>query len=172
MRYIRPCMRNKKVLFTIVYIVLLVLLYGAIFSLSAQDGETSGSLSMKVSGKCTEILEDLSGEEWDSQKETEMAEGLEKPLRKMAHFTEYAYMGVLVYLLWAQWLSKRKSLYVISAAWVFVSAVLDEFHQSFVPGRFAGFSDVCIDMFGGIVGVVFVLFVQKALHRKRDQLPV
>lgn len=168
MKYIRHFMRNKKVIFSVVYSILISLLYVVIFVLSAQDGDTSGGLSMKISGKCTEILESLSGEEWDNQKETEVAQGIELPLRKMAHFTEYACMGVLIYLLLRLWISKRKVLYVIPIVWVFISAALDEFHQSFVPGRYAGFSDVCVDTLGGIAGLLFIIWSSKIFQRKHS----
>lgn len=161
-------MRNKKVLLTVVYSVLIILLYVAIFALSAQDGDASGDLSMKLSGKCAEILENLSGEEWDSQKEAEVAQVIQLPLRKMAHFTEYACMGALIYLLLSLWISKRKALYVIPIVWVFISATLDEFHQSFVPGRYAGVSDVCVDTLGGIAGVTFILWFLKIFQRKHS----
>lgn len=122
---------------------------------------------MKLSGKCTEVLGNMSGGVWDSAKMKEVAEKLERPLRKMAHFTEYACMGVLVWLLWSLWLPERRLLYVIPIAWVFVSAVLDEFHQSFVPGRYAGFGDVCVDTLGGVAGLALFLFLQKYFCRRR-----
>ena len=160
-------MMTRKVFLTILYSMLLVLLYIVIFTLSGQDGETSGDLSMRLSGKCTEVLGNISGGGWNSDKMAEVAERLERPLRKMAHFAEYACMGVLVWLLWSLWLPERKILYVIPVAWVFVSAVLDEFHQSFVPGRYAGPGDVCVDTLGGAAGLVIILFMQRCFFRKR-----
>jgi VanZ family protein len=41
---------------------------------------------------------------------------------------------------------------------VFLYACSDEYHQSFVPGRTALFSDVCIDTAGGTIGL-FILFI-------------
>lgn len=167
LRYIRLLMMTRKLFLTAVYSVLLVMLYIAIFTLSGQDGETSGDLSMKLSGKCTEVLGNMSGGGWNSAKMAEMAKKLEHPLRKMAHFTEYALMSVLVWLLWSLWLPERKTLHVIPVLWVFGSAILDEFHQSFVPGRHAGFDDVCVDTLGGIAGLVFILLLHKCFCRER-----
>lgn len=156
---------NKRILLTIVYIVLLALLYAAIFALSAQDGGTSGELSMRFSGKCTELLGSLSGKNWTDAIVGELAANFEHPLRKTAHFTEYACMGALVYLLCCLWVQKRKLLYGIPVAWVFVSAGLDEFHQYFVPGRYASFLDVCLDTLGGAAGLLLALLLQKLFRQ-------
>ena len=171
-RYIRRFMSNKKVILTVVYTVLLILLYVVIFTLSAQDGDTSGELSMKLSEKCSGLLGNFSGKGRSDALERELAAIMERPLRKTAHFTEYACMGALVYLLGSLWMKKRRLLYVIPPVWVFVSAVLDEFHQSFVPGRYAGFSDVCVDLLGGVAGLIFLLLLQKFFGKKNTHLRV
>lgn len=165
-------MRNKKAILTAVYIVLLILLYVVIFTLSAQDGDASGKLSMKFSEKWSGLLGNFSGKNRSDTMDRELAVIMERPLRKAAHFTEYACMGALVYLLWSLWMKKRRLLYVIPPVWVFVSAVLDEFHQSFVPGRYAGFSDVCVDLLGGIAGLVFILLLQKLFRKKNAHFRV
>ncbi len=153
--------RNKKIAVTALYMFLLLCLYAAIFTFSDQDGEESGSLSRQLSGKCTEVLEDISGEEWDSVKEERVAAEIEDPLRKLAHFTEYAGVGLLVCLICRLWLDKRQLCSRIPVVWVLFSAILDEWHQSFVPGRNADFADVCLDTLGGAVGVLFALGIIK-----------
>jgi VanZ family protein len=52
---------------------------------------------------------------------------------------------------------------------VFSSAygVTDEFHQSFVPHRFAGAPDWVADTLGALGGVVAVLFVVRLIARRR-----
>ncbi len=156
---------DKKIFLTIVYIGLLALLHAAIFALSAQDGDASGELSMRISGKCTELFGSLSGKNRTEMIVGELAENFERPLRKTAHFTEYACMGALVYLLIGLWAQGRRLPGGISAAWVFVSAGLDEFHQYFVPGRYASFFDVCLDTLGGVAGMIFVLLLQRLFCR-------
>lgn len=93
--------------------------------------------------------------------------------RKLAHFTEYA---VLALLLWRairntrghtlptmaqakqrlpkrighwQWEEAGIALFI-----VFFYAAADEFHQIFVPNRTPMFSDVCIDTCGGAVALI------------------
>jgi VanZ family protein len=79
-------------------------------------------------------------------------------LRKCCHLTEYAILGLLVFRalshsktsLWAwSWPRVGGALLI-----VFLYAATDEFHQSFVPGRTALFSDVCIDTGGAAIGLL------------------
>lgn len=65
-------------------------------------------------------------------------------LKKSAHILEYA---VLFYLL-SRALRGRKNAFWISLVFGLVYAVLDEFHQSFVPGRSSRVYDVGFDLAG------------------------
>lgn len=77
---------------------------------------------------------------------------------KGAHFGVYAGLGFLLYLGFSQVYSgRRKSL----AAAVFLVSILgglDEVHQMFVPGRFAGLDDVAADVLGGLFGALLAYF--------------
>lgn len=153
--------------------MLLVLLYLIIFGFSAQNAEESGSLSQKISEKCVELLNSLSGRHWTQDFCSSLAEYFEHPVRKLAHFSEYACMGILVYVLWIQWMKRGARLYLLTAGWVFVSAALDEFHQLFVPGRYGSVADVLLDTCGGVFGMLFCILAVKAgraLSRKRKAL--
>ena len=48
-----------------------------------------------------------------------------------------------------------------------VRAVLDEVHQSFVPGRSCEFRDVCIDFAGVLLGAAFLLLIFSCIQRKK-----
>lgn len=140
---------------------LLILLYMIIFGFSAQDAEESGSLSYLISEKCIEWINALSGRHWTEVFQVKLANYFEHPIRKLAHFSEYAVMGILVYMMWRPWKPSDKRLYRLIVLWVFLSAAGDEFHQYFVPGRYASFADVCLDTSGGIFGIVLCVWVQK-----------
>lgn len=75
-------------------------------------------------------------------------------VRKGAHMTEYAMLGVL--LLYALSAGRGDPRRWISSAWVLsvAYAATDEFHQLFVPGRNASFVDVCIDATGAALGLL------------------
>ena len=124
--------------------ILLVLLYRLIFVFSGQDGEESGSLSAMISEKCAELLNAISGKHWTQNVLDSMAAYFEHPIRKLAHFSEYACMGVLLYGVWRPWKERGRKLYLLIVCWVFVSAGADEFHQLFIPGRYGCFADVVL----------------------------
>jgi VanZ family protein len=76
-------------------------------------------------------------------------------IRKCAHFTEYFILSLLIlrgiragqkgtHLRWA----------LVTILLILGYAALDEFHQSFVPGRTAAVTDVMIDTFGGAMAQV------------------
>ena len=158
--------------------IFLILLYVLIFSFSEQDGETSGGLSRMISEKCVELLNALSGKDWSELFMESLAEYFENPIRKLAHFCEYAVMGLLLFGVWYPWvglmvsdkeekLQKRKGririplLVKIIVPWVFVSAACDEIHQLFVPGRCGNIWDVLLDTAGGSFGLLCCMILTK-----------
>lgn len=157
--------RGKQIAITVTAAVLLLALYMLIFGFSAQDGEQSGSLSQLISEKCVELMNALSGRHWSQVFMQSLAEYFEHPIRKLAHFSEYACMGILVYVIGSQWLERGKGLYLLTVLWVFVSAAADEFHQYFVPGRYASFADVCLDTCGGAFGMLFCLLILRIMRK-------
>lgn len=152
---------NSKQAVTIVAAVMLFLLYVMIFSFSAQDAEQSGGLSHRISETCVEVVEDVAGKNWTDVVKKQLIDSFEHPIRKMAHFTEYCWMGILVYVMWRPWLERGRRLYWLIPVWVFLSAAGDEFHQLFVPGRHAGIEDVLLDTCGGLFGMILCICAEK-----------
>ena len=78
--------------------------------------------------------------------------------RKAAHFTEYAILGFLAARAFRT--SPRPAIrdrwFLISATIVVVYALMDEYHQSFVPTRTASIFDSLIDMAGGLTALIFI----------------
>ena len=84
-------------------------------------------------------------------------------VRKTAHFTEYAILGLLFYLnLWHH-SSKKQSpkLFALAILFSALYACTDEFHQLFVPGRTGQPFDVLVDTLGATFGCLVVIAVQK-----------
>lgn len=149
--------KKKKILITVPATVMLLILYLFIFCFSAQDAEQSGSISKMIAEKCVEFFNSLTGGHWSRDFMESLTTYFEHPVRKLAHFAEYACMGVLLYIIWSQWLSVRKRLCLLILLWVFLSAALDELHQWFVPGRYASLADVLLDTCGGAAGMLLVI---------------
>ncbi len=158
---------KKKRIITASAAVLLLALYMLIFGFSAQDGEQSGSLSRMISEKCAALFQSLSGAHWTEDFLRNLAEYFEHPIRKLAHFTEYACMGILLYVLWSQWIDRGRKLYPLIVLWVFCSAALDEIHQLFVPGRWGSFTDVLLDTCGGAFGMLLCAGIAGIRRRHR-----
>ena len=78
--------------------------------------------------------------------------------RKIAHFTEYAILGFLAARAFRT--SSRPAIrdhwFLISAALIIIYALVDEYHQSFVPTRTASVFDSFIDMSGGLSALLLV----------------
>lgn len=74
---------------------------------------------------------------------------------KVLHCLAYAVLGcTFLFALPPQWRQQRP----VPASWATVVFCLlygisDEFHQSFIPGRFAGIDDVAADFAGGVLAV-------------------
>lgn len=160
-------MKTGKIIYTVFAGILLLLLYYIIFCFSAQDGETSGGISLKVSGMGVSFWNDLMNRGWDKEMLSQLALYLEHPIRKLAHFTEYGLMGFLQYSILYCNVQKRKIVLTVTLIWVTVSAASDEIHQLFVPGRWGSLSDVILDICGGIFGILMCILVIKIIKNIR-----
>ena len=87
-------------------------------------------------------------------------------VRKLAHFVEYAILGLLAAraLRNSPNFGVRDRWFLISAALVIAYALVDEYHQSFVPSRTGSISDSFVDMAGGLSA----LLVCRRLLRKES----
>ena len=94
--------------------------------------------------------------------EEQMVKDLSLPVRKVAHFTEYFILGILLLLTFNSYGIKNWYIPIIICV---LYALSDEVHQYFVPGRACRILDVLIDSTGGTVGVLFSRIVKKTLHK-------
>lgn len=77
-------------------------------------------------------------------------------VRTMAHFSEFALLGALAGWCCLAYTGKKKWL-ILPLCGVALVAVLDELLQTTIEGRGAQFSDVLVDVSGGVLGVVFAV---------------
>jgi VanZ family protein len=74
---------------------------------------------------------------------------------KLVHAAVYAVLGALVFVaVPRRWSQKTSVLVFLSGGMATVYGFTDEFHQMFVPGRFADLRDVLADAVGGFVGAL------------------
>lgn len=151
--------------------ILITLLAGWICMLhffSAQPAEESGSLS---EGFCYRIAQ-ITVADFDTFSPAEQAEivgKFQKPVRKTAHFCEYALGGLLVMLLLNTFSLSSRVRWAFGAGFGLLNAALDELHQGFVAGRSPEVGDVLLDVCGVLCGmaVVWAIFWWRKKHTLR-----
>ena len=84
---------------------------------------------------------------------------LEFIIRKLAHFTEYFVLGILV--INACKYNSVKDIIKLSILICLLYACSDEIHQLFIKGREGKIFDVCIDTLGSLTGI----FTYKVLRK-------
>ena len=163
-----------------------------IFSFSASQGEDSQGLSTRLIVWALESF--VPGyNAWDLSQQLAVQELLSMPVRKLAHYTEYAILGLLAFSFFlhlarllairaqregeepAEIASSGADRCLLLPSWVPIAALClsvlyactDEFHQLFVDGRSAQITDVLIDSFGALSGVLLTLLIYRRLQRRR-----
>ncbi len=77
-------------------------------------------------------------------------------VRKAAHITEYAVLGWLAARAFTGSAREflRQRWWIAGLLLIVLHALLDEYHQSFVPSRTGSFYDSGIDIAGGLIGLI------------------
>ena len=138
---------------------------------SAQDADTSGSLSFEIAEGIAKFFYSFS--EHDASDVLTLAGYFEHPLRKLAHLLEYGVLGSLfagsfipVIGEFRKIGGRGRTLYIAVTVLVFILAGFDELHQYFVPGRYASVWDVLLDTFGSTL-FCFAIYLIKDRKKNR-----
>lgn len=78
-------------------------------------------------------------------------------IRKLAHFTEYFILGILV----INFITRYDKKIIIAILLCIIYATSDEIHQIFVPGRSCQIIDIMIDSLGSIMGIYLYKLITK-----------
>lgn len=150
-------MKAKKIVLFIV-IILSLLCMCIIFYFSSQNNGDTNILSKNVTRKIAEtIFSDFKIMNADIQ--NTITSQLNLFIRKTAHFSLYFLMSMTIYFVFAIWKKRYLISGIISVSFSFIYAILDEFHQSLVPGRTPLVKDVIIDTSGAILGTIFSFMI-------------
>ena len=141
-------------------LVLVLAVMGMIFCFSAQTGESSGALSGRITARVVRLFVS----DFDSISETQQKALLSTVgllIRKAAHFSEYALLGLSLMLHIRQLRKRITVCFPWLWAWAVgtVYAISDELHQHFVGGRHPAATDVMIDSSGVIAGVLLLALI-------------
>ena len=99
-----------------------------------------------------------------------IAKMIDFPVRKCAHATEYAVLGVLILRTaysFSEDSGKRSMLICWCAGTAYAAS--DELHQLFVPGRSCQFRDVCIDSAGVLAGVLVFSLIKHEIVKYKEK---
>ena len=139
-----------------------------IFSFSAKVAEDSEEMSRSVGmliGKA--VIKEY--KEWPGKRQAAFAAKIDYPVRKAAHASEYALLGILltgaIMDIRKPWKRQLLACFLIGAAY----AASDEFHQLFVPGRSGQIRDVMIDSAGVAAGIILACLAIRAFQCRKPR---
>ena len=167
-----------------VSIIAVVLMCAFIFMMSDKPADDSDAMSLGLAWHIVSFI--VPGyDQLSVAEQLHWQEMLNHPVRKTAHFLEYAALGALMLNMLVQialmrrgdsddsreatglqrWTSRAG--WLIGAAWALgtLYAASDEFHQLFVDGRTGQLSDVLLDSSGVLVGVLLCWLLLRRLMR-------
>ena len=149
--------KKNLILKRVLFLMMLVIAFYIIFNFSAQDGETSGSLSRKVTEFIVEVVSKV--KTMDSTTRLHWIERVHPIVRKLAHFGVYTVVGFSVMGFMCTFDIRTIFKVIISFGVGVTYAILDEVHQYFVPGRGPSIIDVGIDSLGVILGIFLIIIL-------------
>ena len=124
-----------------------------IFGMSASPGEESN----EASGRLVAFVQQLFFPKWSSLPEEELLLYLGKLnffIRKLAHFTEFAILGIWLSMFF---MTLKKSFGFRFAGSLLIGTLysaIDEIHQLFVKNRYCSIYDMLIDSAGCLLGIL------------------
>ena len=137
----------KRILLTIITIVWMLFIFMSSNQKAEQSTDRSHSFIMNTIVNIYKVFDSNASDE----KIESIVETLDHPVRKLAHFTEYFILGVLVFFTLRAY--NIKNIYIMIAI-CFAYACSDEFHQLFVLGRDGNLIDVTIDSIGSTFAIL------------------
>lgn len=141
--------------------MLLVVMLSIIWGNSLANGTDSGAMSGRVMAWINAFLRVSESNE----------QILHLAIRKMAHFTEFACLGLLLGWLFGMMGEEKGHLFCMPLFCGMVAACVDETIQVFVPGRGPSPIDIWIDTCGAAAGIAVLLtgyyYIRKKHKRKK-----
>lgn len=131
---------------------------------SSQTTTDSQSISKQLAHMVIDLIPSL--RRLPETQLTHLVEVWNLVLRKAAHFTLYLIVAVFLTLFVDTFALPLFAKGAVVIGVVLVCASLDEWHQTFVPGRTGSFRDVLLDTGGALVGAVAVLTINQCLQRR------
>ena len=91
-------------------------------------------------------------------------------LWKVAHFTEFSWLGLCLSWLMHMLRTKKTEAFLLATAAGVAAACIDEGIQFFIPGRGPGWKDVGIDTLGLLLGISVICLISFIFKQKSKSL--
>lgn len=154
-------MKKTLIIKRIIYGIMLLTTFIMIFQFSASTGDDSHGISADVTEFIAKVLK-VSNENRDT-----FLEIVEPYIRKIAHFSVYAFAGIWEMLFLNTFDIKDEKKLLFGALIGTTYAITDELHQSFIPGRSAQIIDVVIDSEGNLLGLLAILLIVMIIKKNK-----
>ncbi len=146
-----------------------------IFLFSTQQAEKSDATSGLLTGIVARMIHP-DYESWPEEEKRTYYNQVQRVIRKCAHFTEFAMLGLSLRLCLESWLGgsdNRRRTALNIGAWIGGAcyAGLDEWHQTLVDGRSGQVMDVGIDSCGVLTGLLLALLLMRLISRRAERTP-
>ena len=153
---------KSKIIIRYIFLILIFAWMIRVFMFSNEPADTSEKTSLNITEKIVNIFEKQNIEVKEKEK---IIDQIDPIIRKLAHFTLYAIGGFLIlnYINTYEILDTKKFGLSITAGAIY--ACSDEIHQIFVDGRSGQITDVIIDSFGIILGILIAFCVIKIYNK-------
>ena len=158
---------------SIIYLVLVLLWCGVIFSFSDAPSKESNKTSKKLietsameTLKKTNEMNLTNIDIKDKKVRDNIVNKLNVPVRKIAHATIYFVLAILFYLFLTSMKVDRKKAIFWTIAFCFLYSTTDEVHQTFVMERTGRLLDCIIDTLGASIASIFIYKIM----RKRQSI--
>lgn len=149
--------KKNLILKRIIFLAILLATFYIVFNFSAQNGEESGNLSEKVTTFIVNVLSKVKN--MDTNTKLHYIAKLHPIVRKLAHFSLYTIIGFSLMGFFSTFNIRNKYKVLWSGLIGISYAGLDEFHQSFTPGRGPSIKDVAIDSAGVLTGILILIML-------------
>ena len=140
-----------------------------IFMFSSESGSKSTSTSDKVTMTVINITSKVTGNTYTEDEIKDILIDKTIIVRKIAHFTEYLILGILIINVLKDYFKINKKMIIWAIVFCLIYAISDELHQLFSDGRTCRILDVFIDTFGSIIGIFMYLCTYNFYKRYKNK---
>ncbi len=159
---------KKRIIFSVIIVLPLIICMGFIFYFSSQDTNQSNSISREFTSNIAKIIfQNFDSMNLDFQ--NTIIYELNLFIRKAAHFSLFLFISAFIYAELVIWIKNFLLSGIITIILCMFYAILDEYHQSFTPGRTPLLKDVFIDTSGAIIGVILSFSIISTIYFIRQK---